>query len=968
MCIIKKCFLKFKFLIILLMTLECTILNAQNNSSLRGKVIDVVSGEGLPGANIIVVGTGMGAATDIYGNYVIKNLPADSLTIRISYIGYKAVEMQILTVSNEAKEMDFKLAYESVKGEEIVITAQVKGQTEAINQQLTSKAIVNIVSSSKIQELPDQNAAESIGRLPGVSVLREGGEGNKIVIRGLSPKYNNIEVAGVKMAATGSNDRSVDLSMISPYILEGIEVTKAITPDMDADAIGGTVNFKLRQAPKGLKYDFLVQGGYSGLKQTYDNYRVIGGGSNRFFDGQLGLFAQLDIEGKNNSSHEMGADYEVIAPISGKINSTHITSLNLYNMNRYLNRYGGTIVLDYDLSNGSIILNNFFSSVKTKTQKRSEYYHTNFYTHLYDLEDKKTDLDVMTNSVKYVQDFSLFKIEADLAHSYSHQTVPMDLLYSFQETDAFRNFPQSVSPEALPGFAKNNFSNAILATINDFDWENKDREITASANLSRGFNLSQEIFATFKIGGRYGYKDRSYDYNAYTCELQYTSNQEVRNDIIAAFPWMQNTVSTGALKLPYTLFIDNDYDFGEFIGGEYKPWAVPDLDLMNSIHNVIQKYKGSRSFFLDDVTSVSPRYSGNEYLTAGYLMGDFEYGSSVSLITGVRYEQVQRDYTAPRGDQTIGLPQYRYIHRDTTTSVTNINWLPMVQIKYKPFDWFDVRFAYTNTLSRPDFSSITPKMSIGVTSVTMNDYKLKPAHSENFDLYFSFHENTIGLLTIGGFKKTIDNMIFATNGKIILDPLSLGLRSSLAGLSLYSFINNPNPVDLWGIEASWQTHFWYLPGLLKGIVLDVNYTHTYSEAKYPRTISYFKPLTEPPWIIQTVVDTFYTSRMIDQPDNIINVSLGYDYKDFSTRVSFVYHSNIFIAANFWPELRQYTSDYRRFDLSFKQKLPWYGLEVFLNVINITEAKDKNVVSISEFPTSEQYYGRGIDLGIRYRME
>ncbi len=960
--------LKFNLLIILLIFSECTILNAQNNSTIRGKVIDAVSGEGLPGSNIVIIGTGFGASSDIHGNYIIKNLPEDSLTLRISYIGYKTLETKIQLHSNSVEEINFKLAYESIRGEEILVTAQVKGQTEAINQQLTSKAIVNVVSSTKIQELPDQNAAESVGRLPGVSVLREGGEGNKIVIRGLSPKYNNIEVAGVKMTATGSADRSVDLSMISPHMLEGIEVTKAITPDMDANAIGGTVNFKLRQAPKGIKYDFLAQGGYNGLKQTFDNYKIVGGGSIRFFDDKLGIFGQVDVEGKNNSSNEMGADYEVIAPISGKVNATHITSLNLYNMNRYLNRYGGTLVLDYDLPNGSIILNNFFSSVKTKTQKRSEYYHTNFYTHLYDLEDKKTDLDVMTNSIKYIQDLPIFKMEADITHSYSHQTVPKDLLNSFQETDAFRNFPQSISPELLPNYAKNNYSNTILATINDFNWENKDRELTASVNLSRGFNISQELFSTVKVGGKYGYKDRSYDYDAYTCELQYTSNQEVRNDIIAAFPFMQNTVSTGALKLPYTLFIDNGYDFGEFIGGEYKAWAVPNLDLMNNIHDVILKYKGSRSFYLDDVTSVCPRYSGNEYITAGYVMIDLEYENYISLISGIRYEQVQRDYTAPRGDQTIGLPQYRYIYKDTTTSVTNVNWLPMGQIKLKPFDWFDIRFAYTNTLSRPDFSTITPKLSIGVTSVTMNDYKLKPAHSENFDLYFSFHENTVGLMTVGGFKKKIEDMIFATNGKIILDPQSIGLRSSLKGLSLYSYLNNPYPVDLYGLEISWQTHFWYLPGLLKGFVFDVNYTHTYSEARYPRTVSYFKPLTKPPWVEQTVVDTFYTSRMIDQPDNIVNVSLGYDYKDFSIRVSFLYQSNIFIAANFWPELRQYTSDYRRYDLSFKQKLPWYDLELFFDVINITQAKDKNVVSISEFPTSEQYYGRGLDLGIRYRLE
>ena len=119
---------------------------------------------------------------------------------------------------------------------------------DAINKQLNAKSIVNIVSSDRIQELPDANAAETVARVPGVTIKREGGEGNKVIIRGLSPKYNSITVEGTKLAATDTDDRSTDLSMISQYMLDGIEVTKAGTPDLDADVLGGTVDFKLKRA------------------------------------------------------------------------------------------------------------------------------------------------------------------------------------------------------------------------------------------------------------------------------------------------------------------------------------------------------------------------------------------------------------------------------------------------------------------------------------------------------------------------------------------------------------------------------------------------------------------------------------------------------------------------------------------------------------------------------------------------
>ena len=118
----------------------------------------------------------------------------------------------------ETLRQDFKLVAVSIQGETVVVTAQASGQNAAINQQLASNAITNVVSAARIQELPDANAAESVGRLPGVSVLRSGGEGTQIVISGLQPKYNNVTVDGVRMASSNPNDRGTDLSMISPFL------------------------------------------------------------------------------------------------------------------------------------------------------------------------------------------------------------------------------------------------------------------------------------------------------------------------------------------------------------------------------------------------------------------------------------------------------------------------------------------------------------------------------------------------------------------------------------------------------------------------------------------------------------------------------------------------------------------------------------------------------------------------------
>ncbi len=262
------------------------------NASIKGIVKDEITNEPLPFANVYLEKALYGSATDNEGKYLIKDVPPGTYTLIAKYLGYEKKQFEITLSPGEILEKNIFLSPTQVMGKEIIVTAQAQGQKAAINQQLRATTIMNVISAKSIQDIPDQNAAESVGRLPGVYVQRKGGEGTKVVIRGLSPKYNNITINGVQLSPTDPSNRSVDLSMISPYMLEGIEVTKANTPDMDANAIGGSVNFKLRKAKEGLHYDMMLQGGYNSLKNTYNDFQVMGNVSNRFFKNKLGAFLQ----------------------------------------------------------------------------------------------------------------------------------------------------------------------------------------------------------------------------------------------------------------------------------------------------------------------------------------------------------------------------------------------------------------------------------------------------------------------------------------------------------------------------------------------------------------------------------------------------------------------------------------------------------------------------------------------------
>ncbi len=117
----------------------------------------------------------------------------------------------------------------------------------------------------------------------------------------------------------------------------------------------------------------------------------------------------------------------------------------------------------------------------------------------------------------------------------------------------------------------------------------------------------------------------------------------------------------------------------------------------------------------------------------------------------------------------------------------------------------------------------------------------------------------------------------------------------------------------------------------------------------------------------TPVDTNFVDRLIDQPDDIVNLSLGFDYSDFSIRVALLYQSNIFTGPNFWPQLRSYTPPYRRWDVAAKQGLPWFGLELFAELNNINSANDISIIQGGGVPIAEQDYGMTADLGLRWRF-
>ncbi len=206
---IKKYTIVLSNILLLLVFICAPILYAQNGA-IKGVIKDVQTKNPLPYANIILLKTSLGTASDENGNYLIQNVPLGKYTLKISYIGYNNQEISVDVKPGKTLVHNIMLVTKAIQGQTVTVTAQAEGQTKAINEQLNSLSIKNVVSAAKLQELPDANAAESVSRLPGVSLIRTGGEGAQVVIRGLSPQYNQITIDGVEMASDVSSSNDIN--------------------------------------------------------------------------------------------------------------------------------------------------------------------------------------------------------------------------------------------------------------------------------------------------------------------------------------------------------------------------------------------------------------------------------------------------------------------------------------------------------------------------------------------------------------------------------------------------------------------------------------------------------------------------------------------------------------------------------------------------------------------------------------
>ena len=1011
--------LKTSILYLLLTTLSATCLKAQEQSqnnrfgNVSGIVSESIDGETLIGVNLLIKGTSLGTSTDEYGEYIIRRIPVGEQILIVSYIGYESIERTINVISEETTVINFTLKPQTLEGQEVVVSSQASGQKSAINEQINSRTIKNVVSAEKIRELPDASAATAISRLPGVSL--EGGD--KIVLRGIKASMNAITVNGIQLPSTSMNDRATNLGFISSNMLAGIDVTKAITPDMDANAIGGTVNLRLQEAPEDLRFDFLMEGSYNTQDETADNYQIWGSVSNRFLKNKLGVFVQLNANRSNGGGDYSQAGYSIqnvtdeVLPYGEAVYA--MNSFVYGDQVRITEQTGGNLILDFKLSNTKIALQNTYATTNNNYSGHLDRLLLAVGERRFDTDRDISSKELLINALQIENDLDFMKVNFSLSSARSKKDT--DLRYGQNNSFDFQNgtispfltnFPVNerllLTPEDIYQLEFNSeyLESDITPTRGERQWQEfSEWQKVAKLDLTFPIGITNNITGEFKTGGLYKTSERENGQDRITARI--AENPTLSNSL--AEEWMRER---GMDPTRPPLFSDfKNYEYGDgrgsnYLGGDYIMSQVIDTELMDQYVRLASG-NGIDGWGFHKADTRKNDYIGTETISAFYGMIDFNLWNKFRVLSGIRYENLHSDYDANMTltthpidgnaripNEEFDTPEVQFVADSLTSIDKNIDhWFPNVQLQYKINANIDLRLAYTKSLSRPDYNAIVPSVySASSESGRAGNPNLKPAVSDNFDAYLSFYNNQIGLFTIGGFYKEIENMFYSEarlyenlDESIIYPSLSemdrINFQAPSSKASITTFFNNPYPAHIRGIELDWQSHLWYLPKLWSNIVLSINYTRSFSEMDYAQTNYKQEQDCSGRFCIPIAVpfDTLRTARLIQQGNHLVNMSIGYDYKGFSGRVSYRMQGNVITRVANRPEADLFSGNSHDWDLTIRQKMPLDGLSLFLNAMNIGYLPNKNYQRFKRDPegqvlnnlTRTSYYARRFQIGLRY---
>lgn len=909
------------------------IVTAQADGTISGRIsVAGDSGSALQGTLVRIRELGREAAADRDGLFRFAGVPAGAYTLTAQYLGAPESREAVTVTDGTEVQRDFVLGDAAVKLKQVLIVGQLAGQAGALNRQRAADNIKTVVDFDAINQYPDQNVAESLQRLPGLSLARDQGEGRFVVIRGLDPALNTATINGVRVGSPESDTRSVNLDVVANDLLEGLEVTKTLTPDLDGDGIGGNIEIKTATAfDRGNSVSLRTEGSYNEQREKLSPRLAATATRLLSLDAKddFGVSAGVSyFRRRFGSDNVETAGFPLLETDNGEVPGIAEAEQRDYRVTR--ERLSTSLNFDWRPSaDHAFYLRTLFSRFEDDETRQSSVYvfddgditalddnggQFSGATQERNLRARIETQAILTAALGAKHRFDDWKLDYAVAHSLANEKNRNNLSGSFvgEGLDLGYSLAESRRRPRLFGVANDDPASFVLDEITLEDSSTEERETSIALNLRHDLVFG-DVNGHVQIGSKLRLRKK-------TAELDAFVYDGFGDDDVSLSGFARD---------------NRRYPFGDY-GPEVDPGAFRRF------------FNDGRSGFDLDGTSSAVDSRGADYridedIVAGYALAVANFGD-LRVLGGARVEftRYRARGTAITIDEATGDgdPQFAPFNaRRNSVAV-----LPSLHFRYRFDPRLIGRLAYTEALARPGYEDAAPRQLIEIEEddgeiqrrAEVGNPNLKALRSRNVDLGFEYYPGSLGVIQAGAFYKRINNFI------VIADVA--GSPGFEAFDEVFQAVNG-DAADVYGLELGYTQALKFLPAPLDGMLVSANVTWTHSEATLP-----FRD------------DKLALPR---QSDRIGNVALGYEKYGFSGRISATYRSAFLDSVEEFddPGFDRYADSHLQIDFTGGYQIT-DAARLYVNVVNITDEPFYAYFGSDRQASQFEQYGITAELGIK----
>jgi TonB-dependent receptor len=935
-------------------------LQAQSGN-IRGTVVDANTGEALIAATVILESTSRGATTDAEGGFLLNIPDTRNFKLSVSYIGYLTREFSAEDAPASGENLIIALTPEAFELGTLEVSGRATGAARGLIQQKLAENIKNVLSAEQITSFPDMNAAEAMQRIPGITLQRDQGEGRFVQLRGTPPQLTTFNVNGEQIPSPQGDVRYVGMDIISVDQIDLIEVTKVMTPDMDADGIGGSVNI-ITKDPETEKpaVQASLSAGYNQIRQTGNSQLQFS------FNQKTGKFGfginanyYLNDQGAENIEFEYAKGPFFGSQQDGKDNyyvQYREAQLRYYEIRR--ERIGISPTLTYSFDNkNQLYLKGMFNSFKDHELRRRQIYtlddalSATYYLYggiEHDIKQRTKTQILSTLNFGGDFDFGPLQLDFQLAVANASENEPDRLELRFDSPGQAIPIQFDLSDPDWP--VANIASETGLKNARDFnnykldallleEGQTKDLNLTPRVNVSLPYqtNIGKGYI---KMGGKIRYKQKSRD---------------IQSQAYGAF-FQNSTIYPGKAPALSLASMSDGFRRDNMFNRGYTMEMMPDPEQFRAFREAWPEY------FIYDRTATKTASFGEDYEaeeTISSLYGMLRHDwNRLMVIGGLRYEHTEVDYTGAR----IITDRGRYKDLDTLSDRrTHPFLLPQVQFKYTLKNNVFLRGGFTYTYSRPNFEDVLPYREEDRKEVKYGNPDLRYPKSMNVDFLAEKYIRN-GIFSGGFFYKEIDDFIFffkrfAHEG----DPSNYGLVEITKAI-------NGLQAKVYGAEIMAQFKLDFLPKPLSNLGFFINYTYTGSDARINKRLP--ANYTDAVVIfgqddLSLFSDLTNTERITlpGQARHTANVSAFYETGKFYARLSANYQDAFLFSLGADADLDEYYDQALRLDFTANVSLGPH-VKLFGDAINLTNAPLRYYLGEKDRLKLQEFYSWWARLGLK----